>query len=279
MLRSQLCTAEQLQSPEFLAWADAIRPAWDTDDSGRPTLLHRKVWEWIYIIRALEERGVLEPGKRGLGFGVGHEALAAVFASRGCEILATDLDEEHAVDAGWMKDDQHASSLSDLNDAGLCEPEAFAHRVSFRNVDMRAIPPEIKGFDFVWSSCALEHLGSLELAQEFVFSAMDCLKDGGVAVHTTEFNVSSNEETLQDGDTVLFRRRDVQQLARRLGRSGYQMKLDLSLGTTLADIHVDVPPYTGDVHLRTLLDRYVITSLGLIVEKGRRRRWFGLRSQ
>ena len=29
MLRSQLCSAESLRSPELRAWADRLRPLWD----------------------------------------------------------------------------------------------------------------------------------------------------------------------------------------------------------------------------------------------------------
>jgi hypothetical protein len=32
---------------------------------------HRKLWEFCFIYQALLERGMLVPGKRGLGFGVG----------------------------------------------------------------------------------------------------------------------------------------------------------------------------------------------------------------
>ena len=31
-----------------------------------------------------------------------------------------------------------------------------------------------------------------------------CIKRGGVAVHTTEFNLSSNEETVENGNSALY---------------------------------------------------------------------------
>lgn len=282
MLKSQLCTADSLTSPEFLAWAEELRPAWDEGLTGRPLLLHRKIWEWIYILRALEERGRLRPGQRGLGFGVGTEALAAVLAARGCHVLATDLDTAKAAEAGWDVGGQHASSLDDLNQAGLCPPEEFVERVSFRHLDMNRLPADLSGFDFLWSSCALEHLGSLELSVRFIIRSLECLRPGGTAVHTTEFNLSSNVKTLESGDTVLFRKQDLERLSYRLHRSGHRMKLALRSGSTPADTYVDVPPYGGTSHLRTRLAEYTITSLGLVIEKrggpirAQARRWAAL---
>ena len=50
----------------------------------------------------------------------------------------------------------------------------------------------------LWSSCSLEHLGSISHGIEFILNSLKCLKQHGVAVHTTEFNLSSNEETLNE---------------------------------------------------------------------------------
>jgi hypothetical protein len=261
-----------LTSPAFLAWADRLRPAWDHDASGVPVYVHRKLWEWLFIVQALSERDMLRPGRRGIGFGVGHDPLVALFASLGCEIVASDLDVESATRQGWVETDQHAASLADLNPHGLCRPETFAARVTFRPIDMNAIPDDLAGFDFSWSACALEHLGTLERAQVFLSNQMRCLKPAGVAVHTTEFNVSSNWATLESGPTVLFRQRDVEALARRLRRQGHRIAIDLDPGGSLADGHVDTPPYTT-THLKVKVGEFVATSLGLIVEKRRWRSW------
>lgn len=236
-LRSCLCTQEQLESPVFRRWARKLR---------QPFVLHRKLWEFCYIVQALHERGVLRPGSRGLGFGVGQERLPAPFASLGCQVVATDLGEEKARNAGWGSTNQHAASPQALANPGLCKPSVFAERVSFRPVDMSAIPPDLRGFDFTWSSCSLEHLGSIRKGQEFLSRMMDTLKPGGVAVHTTEFNLSSNASTLDDQPTVLFRRRDIEDLAAHLSTRGQRIRLDFSLGSRVADHYIDVPPYQHD---------------------------------
>jgi hypothetical protein len=265
-LRSSLCTEEQLTSEPFLAWADLTRPAWDEGMTGIPVLTHRKLWEWLFIIQALSERGMLAPGKRGIGFGVGQDMLTALFASFGCDIVATDLDVEAAEQAGWVASGQHSTDESQLNRFGLCDPEAFGQRVTFRNVDMNAIPADLTGFDFSWSACAFEHLGSIGQGQRFVLSQMGCLRPGGVGVHTTEFNVSSDDATYETGGTVLFRRRDIEWLVRRLRVAGHGIDVDFDPGHTEADLHVDTEPFTT-THLKMMVGEYVTTSLGLIVEK------------
>jgi hypothetical protein len=92
LLKSNVCNQSQLESELFQQWCKKI--------GGRRNQMHRKVWEWCYIAQALYERGVLAPGRRGLGFGVGKEPLVALFASYGCEIVATDQDLESAHGGG-----------------------------------------------------------------------------------------------------------------------------------------------------------------------------------
>ncbi len=268
-LRSGICSQAQLESTAFRGWAEKFGAPWDRVTGGLRPRFHRKLWEWCYIAQALRERDMLRPGRRGLGFGVGREPLAALFASFGCDIVATDLAEDQARQIGWIDSQQHAAGLAALNEDRLCSPEAFARRVTFRFVDMNAIPDDLRGFDFVWSACSLEHLGSIENGARFLCQSMNCLRPGGVGVHSTEFNLSSDESTLDHSPTVLFRRRDVETIVGRLNADGHALALDFTPGDGFADRFVDVPPYRHDPHLRLRVLEYVTTSIGLIVEAGR----------
>ena len=258
-LRSCQCTQAQLQSEAFQAWAVRLHE--------RPMHMHRKVWEHCYIAQALHERGLLAPGRRGLGFAVGQEPLPALFASLGCEIVATDLETDAARQRGWVDTAQHADSLEALNRRGICDPELFHKRVSFRFADMRQLPDDLGTFDFVWSSCSLEHLGTMVLGERFVNESLKYLKPGGVSVHTTEFNVQSNGKTLTKGWTVIFRKKDMQRLAANVRRRGCRLDLDFAGGNLPYDRIVDKPPYQHDIHLKLSLDDFVVTSFGLIIER------------
>ena len=258
-LVSSLCTAEMLESEAFRFWTAALKEKWS---------YHRKLWEYAYLCQALYERGMLGLDRRGLGFAVGRESLPALFASYGCAIVATDLAAEDPRASGWANSGEWARTLEELNRHGLCPPPLFRERVTFRPVDMNHIPSDLTEFDFTWSSCSFEHCGSLELGVAFLMRQMDCLRPGGVAVHTTEFNLSSNRGTVRRGRTVIYRRSDIEDVVRRFEALGHAVEpLDLTIGTHPLDWHVDERPYSHDRHLRKRQGRYATTSIGLIITK------------
>jgi len=265
-LRSAPCTEASLRSSEFIEWAQRLRPSWDHDRTGVSILTHRKLWEWLFIVQALSERGKLRPGMRGLGFGVGQDPLSSLFASFGCQIVATDLDLESAKEAGWVDGLQYSVEPGQLNKDGICDAASFERLVRFRAVDMNRIPDDLRGFDFTWSSCAFEHLGSIDAGKHFITEQMKCLSPGGVAVHTTEYNVSSNDETIHAGPTVVFRRTDIESIAQDLKLDGKKVELDFDTGSSPIDRHVDVEPFT-DAHLKVMIGQFVATSFGLVVER------------
>lgn len=259
-LVTQLCTANQTRVPEYLAWCDVLKR--------RPDAQRRKVWEYCYILQGLQEQLGLRSGLRGLGFGVGTEQLPAVFAARGIDVVATDQGLSHASRRGWTKTRQHATSTDNLQHLKLCDCETLEKHVTFRVADMNAINEDLRGFDFVWSTCAFEHLGSIENGKRFVLNAMDCVRPGGVALHTTEFNLASNGRTVDHAGTVLFRRRDIDDLIARLASRGHEaLPFNSHPGSELLDHHVDVPPYRWTPHLRLLLEGYAATSIGIIIKR------------
>ena len=260
LLPSLPCSQAQLESYTFQRWIPLL--------GERPLHLHRKVWEYCYVTQALYERGMLQPAMHGLGFAVGQEPLTALFASRGCTIVASDLAPESADAEGWIATAQHATSLDALNQRHICPPDLFAQQVSFRYVDMRAIPDDLTGFDFLWSSCALEHLGSLQAGLDFIHECLRCLKSGGIAVHTTEYNLQSNTSTLEDGMFVLYRRQDLQRLAQQLRSAGHAIEFAWERPLNgWADQVLDQHPYKHEVHLQVELKGYRATSFGLIIRK------------
>lgn len=260
-LTSMLCEQAFLDSPAAHYWTQAMGLNW---------IMHRKLWEFCFVVQALFERDMLGDGRRGLGFAVGEEPLPALFASMGCEILATDLDAQDERATAWAETAQLATSVDKLSRPLICPEDTFRKRVAFRAVDMNNIPKDLRNFDFTWSSCSFEHCGSIDLGIRFICNQMDCLKPGGVAVHTTEFNLTSNEETILAGGTVIFRLRDVEEMVSRLQDAGHTVEpLCLAIGDSQGDKHVDVFPYTDSTHLKLLLaERFISTSVALIIRKG-----------
>jgi len=259
-LKSGLCRQVHFSTDEFRFWARAM---------ALPPRMHRKDWEWFYIAQALYERDMLQEGRKGLVFAVGQEPIPALFARFGCEILATDQAPEKAVESGWAGGNMYSTTVDTLFDARICSREQFDASVGFAHADMNDIPVEFSNrFDFCWSSCAFEHLGSLEHGMRFVERSIDTLVPGGVAVHTTEFNLSSDDATIESPGLSIYRRQDIERLVSRLTSAGHFVEeVDLSIGTGFAETVVDLPPYKVSPHLRLRVQDYDCTSIGLIIVK------------
>jgi SAM-dependent methyltransferase len=269
-LRSKLCCQADIESDWLRYWCDQLRVA---------PVYSRKIWEYGFVLQAIWEAGFLEAGRCGLGFAVGREQLPSYFASREVRVLATDLAGSDERSRVWQDTDQHASDvLEGLYFHDLVNRESFARSCSFRSVDMNHIPDDLHGkFDFCWSMCSFEHVGSLEQGLEFVRNSVKCLRPGGCAVHTTEFSFEQTDETTDNWPTVLFQRRHIDELQNRLARDGHHLiSVDYNPGDGDLDIFVDVPPYSWDTRplltfppaapqIRLSVDGFPVTSIGLIV--------------
>lgn len=236
----------------------------------KKVVYHRKLWEFIYICQALYENEMLQKGKKGVAFGVGEECLPDLFASMGCDILATDLSVEEGGEMGWKKTGQNISGdYWKLNQYGFCDKKQFEEKVVYRDVDMNHIPSDIQGYDFCWSACALEHLGGIQAGLDFIKNSLNTLSEGGLAIHTTEYNLYSNERTFESRELSLFRRRDMERLIEELEADGHVVyPMDWHIGTNVVDSFVDLPPYSRkDMHLRLKLQEFPCTSIGIIIRK------------
>lgn len=258
-LSSQVCTLGQLEEPGYASWCGrfALEPA-----------QHRKPWEFCYIGAALESAGLLQAGSRGLGFGCGREPLPSYFAARGVTVLATDAPADVVAGQGRHAAEDHAAGLEAVYRPALVAEAEFQHLVDFRAVDMTRIPAGLAGFDFCWSAGALGHLGSLQAGIEFVIASLGTLRPGGIAVHTMEFNLSSDAETLETPGLSVYRRQDIETLIAGLTAAGHEVaRLNTHTGDRDMDDYIDLPPYALP-HVKLQIDRHTVTSLGLIIRRG-----------
>lgn len=253
-ISSQACTADQFSESNYLRLSREIT---------QEPRFHRKQWEYIYILRALEQFGLMRPEATGIGFGCGKEPIAAVMAKNGLCVTVTDIPPMQSGDSHWG-----SQSVMDLFYGGICSERQFVNQVSFRAVNMNDIPEDLGLFDFVWSCCALEHLGSLKAGMDFIVNSTKCLKPGGLAIHTTEFNVSSDFDTLESPGLSLYRRLDFVELQNRLCDLGVStLPMNFYTGNLPEDKYVDLPPYEQKVHLKLQIEQFVLTSFGLVIRK------------
>jgi SAM-dependent methyltransferase len=263
MLKSIVCRQEHFRSEWFALWSERMGfPAPATQH------LHRKVWEWAAISQALWERGVLRGGRRGLGFAVGTERVVSMFAGLGATIEATDLYAGEKADF-WKGSDEYAVSRDALFRPEMLDRDEFERRVTFYNADMNDLSQFERGsYDFIWSSCAVEHVGSLEKATAFLKGAAELLKPGGVAVHTTELNMSSLDDLFDDGGMVIFREQDLRRIDREMRANRCCIEnLDLEIGSEPMDVGYDVAPYNNGPHVKIQLCGHIVTSALLICRK------------
>jgi SAM-dependent methyltransferase len=268
-LGGRLCRQADIESDWLRHWCREMRFV---------PMYHRKVWEDCYALQALWEAGMLEPGRRALGFAVGAEWLPSYFAGRGIEVLATDIDARDSRAQGWIDTGQHGADKDSLFKPQLVERAQYDALVAHRPLDMNRIPPDLDAqFDFCWSVCSLEHCGSIEQGLDFIVNSLRPLKPGGLAVHTTEFNLNPEGPTLERGTTVLFQRRHIDAVAERLRTAGHTvLPIDYDAGGEVLDRFIDLPPYPGTdfpltapepPHLRLAIQGFVSTSIGLIIRK------------
>jgi hypothetical protein len=256
---SQLCTSEQMEGAFYTSLCAELGIS--------HVIRHRKVWEFAFILAVLKREGVLAPGRRGLGFGTGTEPLPSVFAKYGVEVVATDAPADLDFSTAWAETDQWTRGLDDLFDAKLVDRDTFFANVTFRPADMNNIGDDLRDFDFCWSACCFEHLGSIRKGLDFLHASLATLKPGGISVQTTEFNLLSETRTIESSGLVLFRKPDIELVIHELIEAGHSVEpLNLWPGATPVDEHIDLPPFSSP-HLKLELMGFPTTSIGLIIRK------------
>jgi hypothetical protein len=274
-LVSKATTQGDIESPWFRFWCKELHIA---------PIYHRKLWEFAFLLQCLYEHGMLLPDKKGIGFGCGEEPIASYLASKRVDTLVTDLDVKKVRGAGWIETGQHLSSLEMSYRPELCSRELFDRHVRHDFVDMNTLPQKYEGrFDFCWSVCAMEHLGSIDKGLAFVENSLKMLKPGGIAIHTTEYNYLSTDTTIDNRPTVLFLRKHFESLARRIESAGHVFSgPSFDTGSGCLDRFIDLPPYSlgeGPLrkeqwshvnqasHLKLSIDGYACTCFGIIIKK------------
>jgi hypothetical protein len=71
----------------------------------------------------------------------------------------------------------------------------------------------------VYSLCAIERVGSLVESKMVPERFAAVLRPGGVLLHTTEFSLTSLDRTVEAGDPVIWRKRDVEEVLVGLRRA------------------------------------------------------------
>ena len=269
-LECQAASAAQCDDPAYLEWCKLLE-GWDAP-TGPIRQYHRKLWEWAYIAEAVTQAGLMQPGRRAVGFGVGNEPLPALLASRGLDVLATD--QGVATDDHWMASGELNIGLAGLRRPRLLSDDELERRVRVREVDMNDVPDDLGTFDVVWSSCVVEHLGSPQRGLDFIIESCGLLAPGGIAVHTTELELTPKATTADYGNCAVYRISDLLALAKRLPEAGCTATFNFAVSmdrpqdrwvSLQAVGHHAALPDTA--HLKLAIADSVSTSFGTLIRK------------
>ncbi len=265
MIKSQAIRFKDFSSDWYKKWSALLKQEKGFNST---QTFHNKSWQNAIILQALDERGYLKPGNTALGFGVGTERVPSALAALGLKVTATDQDFKSGKRGGW-DNGQLTRTRNDLNQYGIASKKVFDKNVEFENCDMTKISRKFNNkYDIIWSNCALGHLGSIPESLKFIEKSLDCLKPGGIAVHTTETNVVSNTDTIETGGTVIFRRSDLTGLLYKLRKLGYECSpLVLNFGSDVEDKGFSFDPFDDNVLLKLNAGGYILSQMVLIIRK------------
>lgn len=170
--------------------ADLFNPRWRKvlEDMGayfamEADQFHRKTWEHVHIVYALNRLGYLHSGNRGLSIGAGREPILYYLAHKVKKITGIDIYE------GYY--------LGGEDEADVCRhPAKFAPFVypqanlELLQMDARQLEFGDRCFDFIFSASSIEHFGGLKDIEKAIREMYRVLKPGGVCVVTTELKLN-----------------------------------------------------------------------------------------
>lgn len=267
MIKSQSILHSDFHTEWYKKWSKQLKQYGKYLESYKPYA--NKFWQNAIMCEVLEQKGKLVAGNSAIGFGVGQERLPALFAKKGVQVTATDQDSSTQKAKHWAKYEL-ATGKHSLNQLGICDKKSFSKNVTYKAVDMNSIPRSLhNSFDFLWSNCALGHLGSVANGLKFIEESAKCLNTGGVATHTTEINVISNYDTLDNNpETVIFRPKDMYKLVLKLLNEGFIMDPPrLIYSPETQDQDICFRPEFGNEYTKLQVGGHVLTQLVIIISR------------
>lgn len=230
-------------------------------------IFYRKTWEYMYIYNQFLAWLKPNANVNAYGFGCGLERLPLYLAEHCSHVTATDAPPAIAKSC-WKDSKQYLTGIEwyqSFRDifGGTVD------RISVEYHDMNSINLSIPKQDFIWSASSLEHLGTLDASFKFILDSSQLLSSNGIAVHCTEYNMSSDVNTRTEGDSVYFRARDILALHKYLDKAGFTMSpINLTNFHHPYNDYVDTPPYDAcPAHMRVWFDGYILTSFGFCVRR------------
>ena len=260
-LKSEVISERRFLEPDFFYWMKYLRE--------KPKL-HNKQFQFYAIMdRAFS---IVKDSETkfptAIGFGVGKEPIPSALVALGYKVIATDyLDGEIA--EAWRSTGEQSETFLDLNQRKIVPDAKFLSSCTFRNMDMNAIPSDLHAsFDFVWSSCALGHIGSYEKGLAFILNSLKLLKPGGWAVHTTELDRSNLTEKFESPNLSFYKFSDLEAVLEEAERQGFvALQIEKRPWDGRSEKYVVSEPWKKKPHLRIEIFGREINSVVIQIQR------------
>lgn len=179
---NKICGEEDWRDEGWLAYFDAL------GESPKREIKHRKSWEWVQGLYALEQLNLLRQDARAIGVGAGTESVLYFLANRIEEIIATDIYGQGEF--------VNYESPADM----VTNPKKYANlpyredHLTVMFMDGLDLVFADNSFDFAFSFSSIEHFGGHEAAQKAVAELCRVVKPGGAVIITTEVILHGHED-------------------------------------------------------------------------------------
>ena len=249
---------------KVLTWSDMNNDWYRTRVKAicEPINVHRKQWEFMILIRSLEQLGMIAPGKRGLGYNVGRDRVASYFASQGVEVTLADASLKRT------------EVLANAEFPCIVNATQWRTMANVETADLLLSSPRlIRGdYDFVWSVSVLEASGTIESQKQGIFNSLKALKAGGIAVHTTEVSIDriGPDDRYESAGLTLWTKADVADLEAMVAKENAEMlPMNWAFGDSVNDLVVDSPPFDASLvgHFKLGNPAVVYTNMVLVFRK------------
>ena len=139
---SQVCTYGSIPCTPAVALVETgCAQHRDPNGNGHPAaILHRRMREWSFLCESLREAGMLQPGRRGLGFGA-REPLVSLFAGVGCDLVVAEfrISSSRGEATSPDADGELAGAPAAAIDHRFCPADLFRERVQYLELDLQDV--------------------------------------------------------------------------------------------------------------------------------------------
>lgn len=215
---SQAMTAAQMRDPLVARWNQTLGQSANDDATS---------WENAFILQVLAYYGVPTTRASAMAITGIHDPLPSYLAGCGSTVLAGVPQR-----TDWPDGDP-GLALERLHVPALCTAQRFFDSVDFTQFDNLAIPPELGGFDFLWSRGTSRGIADRSLFPEMLRASMMCVKPGGTVIHLIRYSgtIARPPENVADGPgetdidpaPISYCRADIERMTLSLIAAGHEV--------------------------------------------------------